>query len=758
MVALLGALAWLLPRAKLETDIMALLPRGDDTGIPAAITEACVQRLNQQLVWLVAAPPGSSDTAPAQWWLAQLQALPEIAAVSGPADDTRQADWAKFLFHYRAQWLDPAAHARLDQGPAAWAQWVVSQVYSPFAGVGAGELQNDPLLLTRSRQLALQGQAAPLTLADNWPTATDAAGRHWRLMHGELHGSSFDLNATHALVEKLAALRDEFSRRWPGGAVLQRGTIFYSDYAAARSQADIAALGSFSCISVILVILLFFRSFRPFLLTLLSTGIGTAAGVVALLVCFDTVHLVALVLSTSVIGVAVDYALHYLTEHMMHGDEETPLDGMRKMLPTLALALLTSSLAYLALAVAPFPGFRQLAVYAVFGLTGAFLTVALWFPILARKLPRRTPAGSGVARGWLRLWRERAVVRFGIPVLVALVGAVGFIRLQPDDDIARLQGFPPSFQETEKRIGALTGQSADMNWYVVRGDTAEATLQRVEQLEPRLARLQSGKKITGYRLLTGQLPSLQHQRATHARLAAAAPAIAGHLRDAGLDVPVAVPPFTPLTPDAWLASPVSDGWRLLWFAPPDGTAAALVPVSGVADNAALAAAVRDLTGVHWLNRRAELSALFSAYRQHLGQLLGVALGIIGVVFMLRFGVARGLRTTLPVLLALGAALGTLALTGQPLNLFALLALVLVLGIGIDYTLFFANDACAPATTMMAVFIDALTTLLSFGMLAFSATPAIAGFGVVLTAGIFTAFLLAPLAQTGQQRSTFNIQH
>lgn len=744
---LLGALAWLLPRAQLETDIMALLPHEDTAAFPPGLAEACVQRLNRQLVWAVSSAPNDTTPGLAQWWFAELQKIPGLENLSGPISSADQSAWADFLFRHRAQLLDHEAAARLQHQPTAWAQWVLAQTYSPFAGVSAVELQNDPLLLVRTRQLQLQAQAAPLSLAGGWLSATEADGRDWRLIYGELHASSFDVTALRETVEKLDALRDEFSRRWPDAQLLQRGAAFYSAHAAAQAESDLARLGTLSSIGVTLLILLFFRSLLPIFLTLLSTGVGTLTGVVAQLLLFNSVHLVALVLSTSIIGVAVDYALHYLTECMMRDPDETPFASLRKLFPALSLALITSSLAYLALLLAPFPGFHQLAAYAVFGLTGAFLTVVLWFPFLVRNLPRRSPHGLALAQGWLRLWQNHRWLRFSFPAVIAVVGTTGLFRLQIDDDVARLQGFPPSFRQTEEKLAALTGQSADMNWFVVHGNSAENVLQKLETLGARLRLFQEENTIGSFRLLSDQLPSLRQQQETHQIISSAAPQVTAVLRDAELPVTATpVPTFSPVTVAEWQRSPVSRGWNLLWFDLPDASSAALVPVGGVRDHTPLVALAEEIPGTLWLNRRAQLTDLFALHRQHLGQLLGVAALAVTGIFLLRFGWRRGLVNTIPVLLALGTGVGMLAFTGQPLNLFALLALVLVLGIGIDYTLFFANDACAPSTAMLSVCIDTATTALSFGMLALSTTPAIAGFGVVLTAGIVTAFLLAPLTR------------
>ncbi|MNM78494.1 hypothetical protein D3C81_903990 [compost metagenome] len=98
----------------------------------------------------------------------------------------------------------------------------------------------------------------------------------------------------------------------------------------------------------------------------------------------------------------------------------------------------------------------------------------------------------------------------------------------------------------------------------------------------------------------------------------------------------------------------------------------------------------------------------------------------------------------PTLLSLGSGIAVLALSGHTLNLFSLLALVLVLGIGINYTLFFTNPRGTPTTSMFAIFMAVLTTQLTFGMLVLSHTQAISSFGIVLSSGIAVAFLLAPL--------------
>ena len=196
---------------------------------------------------------------------------------------------------------------------------------------------------------------------------------------------------------------------------------------------------------------------------------------------------------------------------------------------------------------------------------------------------------------------------------------------------------------------------------------------------------------------------------------------------------------------------VSQGWRLLWLSLPDGRSATLVPVSGVHNGAAMAQLAKEFAGTGWVDRKTEFSQLFSEYRVYLSYLLGLAVLLIAAIYLWRYRLPHGLVCLVPTLLSLAMGVAALGYSGHNLNLFSLLALVLVLGIGINYTLFFTNPRGTPTTSMFAIFMAVVTTLLTFGMLVFSSTQAISSFGIVLSCGILTAFLLSPLTLPVKKR-------
>src|SRR5262249_49180418 len=95
----------------------------------------------------------------------------------------------------------------------------------------------------------------------------------------------------------------------------------------------------------------------------------------------------------------------------------------------------------------------------------------------------------------------------------------------------------------------------------------------------------------------------------------------------------------------------------------------------------------------------------------------------------------------------------LMLLGQAFTFFHAMALVLLLSIANDYAIFSAESPTPRrSVTLLAVWMAAMTTLLSFGLLAVSRVPAVLNFGSPLLIGILLAFFAAPLASRGRRKA------
>jgi predicted exporter len=98
---------------------------------------------------------------------------------------------------------------------------------------------------------------------------------------------------------------------------------------------------------------------------------------------------------------------------------------------------------------------------------------------------------------------------------------------------------------------------------------------------------------------------------------------------------------------------------------------------------------------------------------------------------------------LPVILAIAMTTALLYWSGVQLSLFHLVSLMLVLGIGLDYSLFFhrrETDMSERSRTLHALAVCALSTAMVFGILGSSEIPVLQAIGQTVALGVGLSFI------------------
>ncbi len=205
------------------------------------------------------------------------------------------------------------------------------------------------------------------------------------------------------------------------------------------------------------------------------------------------------------------------------------------------------------------------------------------------------------------------------------------------------------------------------------------------------------------------------------------------------------PEPSPLTAEELLKSPLSELYEPMWISHPEESVfASIIVLDDVKDLSAMRKLAQQSERVRFVSRADDVSELLKEYR-----ILGTWLVLAGICVVFAFLLHRYReRHGFSVLVApLGACLSAIAVNvafGIPLNLFNTLALLIVLGLGIDYTIFFAEKESEREITMHAVFLSGVSTILSFGLLALSGTPVVRAFGLTVFVGIAVSLILAPI--------------
>ncbi|EOX4847700.1 MMPL family transporter [Vibrio alginolyticus] len=748
LVVLAGALLlkqWVWSaESPIETNILKLLPKNQQNPVAEQAFESVSASMSDKVIFVITAPDKNALFAAAAEFDKGLRQSNHFRDVVGKISPQEQQAWASYYFKHRFQLLTPEQRERLSQNPEQQVQHVIQSLYNPFSGVTGQELQNDPFLLFRDYLSQVTQQSSSFRL-DNGYLSVEKDGAQYLLITAELKDSPYSLTGQLA-VPDIQALEQGVAQKY-GAEVAHTGVLFYADFGTQSAKSEISTIGVFSLLGIIALFVLVFRSVVPLSLALLSITIGLLVALSVTTWIFGKVHLFSLVFGASLIGVSIDYAFHYLTERLAAGNEWDSEQGLKHIFIAITLGLITSLIGYLGMLVAPFPGLQQLALFSSIGLIAAYITVVAWYPILARN-PSRTIStlpGQSLLAKWLTLWNQPRI-KVGLPMLCVVASGFFLLQLNYDDDIRLLQTMPNDLKQQETLITTLSGMQSSQQMLVVTADDDENLMKKLESLTPTLEAWKADSTIESYQSLSRYLSSVERQQQDY-QLIRDLYATQSSPLTSGLGLskkPKMDADFIPVTVEQYLQNPVSAPVRFLHLGKIKEKSATVVVLNQLQDSAVVKAFAKSQSDVVYLNKAEEISTLFGEYRIKIMELLAAASAVIFLVLIKRYGLQHSCRVLLPSLIACACGLATAVAMGTTLNLFNLLGLVLILGIGIDYTLFFAEKARS-VSTLLAITLSAMTTVLSFGLLSLSQTHAIHSFGITVLSGIFVAWLLSPIA-------------
>ncbi|GAB3092130.1 hypothetical protein G8770_05015 [Aestuariicella hydrocarbonica] len=777
-----------------DSSIMALLPDTHRSDAEALAQQRLMDAADDRLVFLIAAEDPSLSRSAAETFAKTLTSSQHFANVQGAVSQDSHHQWQAFYKPWRYRLLTQHSLDRLQKFDTGLVDESLAKLFSPLAAAIGPTLTEDPLQLFMQWQTEVLPRT-PFRLQDDWLTLQHQ-GLTYRLVTATLSGNAYDMPYQQAVMSTLNHAR----QRLPGNTQLATsGLIIHAAFGAQQAKREISTIGVGSAVGILLLLFTCFRRWSRVLLAFLPLIVGCVVALSLSMLLFERLHLITLAFGASLIGVAIDYSLHYLCareerEPPNRAMASTPTRAcgnaspLRRILPGLSLGLLSSVLAYAAQAAAPFPGLQQMAVFSVLGLVGAWMTVVCWLPLLsawqpavsqttllttAQKVAPQTsqqpsqglqPMLLRQLVRWRRVWptcHSRRSQVFLLCVLALLIAIVS--RIEGNDDLRLLQTSPAELLQQDATVQALLAGPDPSHYFILQADSEQALLQAEEQFTRQLDQGRQQHWISGYQSTAQFVPSNEKQQLSHSLYQTQVFAEDGLLTQwasKGQLQPVAdraralfnqsrahtehPPGATELSLNSWQLQPVSELARHLWLGPHQGHFYSLITVSGIQGSHAithLQALANSTEGVSFIDRVGSISEVLKNYRQHLSQWLLLAYAAVTLVLALRYRTQVWRIIAAPALASL-ITLSALQLCHVPVTIFHGLALLLVLGIGLDASIFL-YDSRNSAHTWLAVTLSSLTTLLAFGLLTLSATPVLHFFGQTVLIGIICVWFLAP---------------
>ncbi len=554
---------------------------------------------------------------------------------------------------------------------------------------------------------------------------------------------------------------------------------------AAGMEHDITISVGGTAVIIAILFYLAHRRVKPmlWLLTLLAAILGCTLALGGLI--FGTINVVSMGFAAILLGLAVDYAVVHYQEALAHPSLTVP-QIRHAIAPSIFWAATTTITAFLVLNFGGLPGLAQLGTLVALGV--ALAATIMIFEFLPPLFPGRNEAsitttteeghntpgpatadqmGTSTAPARIRVFATLALTAVLVLFTLIVLASTGIPRI--DSTANALRPRHSAAYEAVDQITAHLNQKKEPLWLIIGGKTVTNVEQRLQLAQTVLGDAVTNGLIAGFTLPTPLWPRPEYQaenRGTAQQLAAEretfhqaaltngfssnALALADRVLDTWQRASTNQGVFWPTNPmSQWIFD------KLAARSPTNDFALGLLnPVSNPAQRLAGTEALESRLPHEqvWLSGWELLgSAIFTRVKANMWKVVAPMVVLVLLSLYLAFRRAPEILLSLTVLTLSGLCLLTvMKFAGWSWNLLDLMGIPLVLGTGVDYSIFmllalrrFHGDLRTAYNAVgRALLLCGGTAVAGFGSLALSTNAGMASLGQVCAVGIGSNMLLA----------------
>lgn len=536
--------------------------------------------------------------------------------------------------------------------------------------------------------------------------------KYYRILNYEFDKDiSLSPSLLNKRVKKIIGIQKQLSVN--GVNVYLTGTPVHSYYASSRSMMEINIICVLSAIFVIFLCLTYFKNISVLIPVASSLLLGGTAGFFVTSLMFPSIHVLTFVFSTTLIGISVDYSLHFFVSKTK---EKTGDEVLKEIFKSLSVSLLTTISAFLVLFFSHMELLKQIAAFTVTGLITVYLFVVLFYPVICKKIDVNN---SSENPRWNFIFSP--ATRKIIMIILGIITISGLFFTTTNDDIRSMYKPSKKLMQAETLFANVVGINPKTSFVVVEGKNLQDVLEKEEHITEIIG-------ATKYQAISKFIPSKSKQAKNRALMQ--------KLYDTEI---------SPYTSALKASSKVPAGDYLVY----DKESFPFLEGFFLDENKTLMILydfdkpelLSEIDGVEYYNIQQDISNLVKECRVNCAKLLIpvfiLLFGLLAVIYKPK----NALKIILPPLCACIFTIGLLGLLHISLNLFHIIAMFLIIGFSLDYSVFRFNGKKLVSD---AVFMSCMTSVFSFMLLAFTGFKLISSLGFVLSVGLLSSYILSLL--------------
>ena len=297
--------------------------------------------------------------------------------------------------------------------------------------------------------------------------------------------SKFPISETQnnpKLIEQIHQSVDEVKAQFKGKVeVTVFGASLVSQTNSQQIKRDSFIAILLSLIFIVALLIYYYRNFKSILLILCTITFGglLALGLIAWIK--NPISLVAVGVASIIIGIAVNYPIHFLSHFKRTENKEQII---REVVTPLLIGNITTVGAFLSLMFISSDAMRDLGLFAALLLVGTILFVLLFLPHLMGKRPSNWKMGELSFRRVAEFHPEKHPWLIVIVILLTGLFFVFSFKTSFETDMHKINYMTEEQQEAFGKLVAEADTTVQTVFCVAEGETPEAALRNFEKAAP----------------------------------------------------------------------------------------------------------------------------------------------------------------------------------------------------------------------------------------------------------------------------------
>lgn len=579
--------------------------------------------------------------------------------------------------------------------------------------------------------------------------------------------ASGETGKNKAFISELDQILGRFQQQYKNTEIQYFGGVAVAAANAAQMQQDSILTLSITIILLLALTYYVFRRKRIPLIIIIPVVFGALFGMSMTALIQGTVSVIAIGAGAIILGIAVDFSVHFMSHARTHPDMRDNVKGL--VLP-LTLGAITTIGAFFALRFANAPLLKDLGTFAAFSLLGASLFTLIFLPHISPKPKEENGAPKENLIDKIASWKPEGN-KWLLAMVLLLTPALWYFaqKVQFDGDLMKLNYMSPKLAKAQEQLNKDNAFALSSVFVVANGKDAEEAARRLEAFQPAIQQLYRQQAIKKVINPTSVLPSLAEQEKRIARWQAywspeKVKTTLQNVQKAGM--------AAGFSPDAFSAFETT----LTQAYTPFDTATSnflkqLLPSSYAADaqqsyaiatlkvvpeqRAAVLKTFEQQSNLVATDRQSVSERLLDLLQNDFNKILYISGGLVFLALLIAYGrFELALISFLPMMISWIWIMGIMALFGLKFNIVNIVIATLLFGLGDDYSIFMMDSLMEKYRTgknhirsaRSAVYLSVLTTITGLGTLIFAKHPALQSIALISVVGLLCVVFISQVLQ------------